>query len=124
MHDKQSDEVLALKNAIGEMAVEAWRFGKVYERMMLKLDARDRERFANQLRWFFKKMEEALNGSGLHMISIEGRPYDPGIAAKALNIDEFAGDEPLVVEQMLEPIIMENDKVFKSGTVLLRREDL
>lgn len=43
------------------------------------------------------------------------------MAASALNIEDFAADDQLVVEQMLEPIIMGADGVRKPGTVTLKK---
>ena len=51
----------------------------------------------------------------------EGQLYDPGMAITPLNIDEFDPDDPLYVEQMIEPIIMQGDTVCKIGTAILGR---
>jgi len=112
-----------LKKNLVDMAIEAWRFSKVFERMMTQLDAGENNRYVNQLRWFLKKIESTLEGAGLRMISIEGHMFDPGIAATPLNLGDFDPGASLIVEQMIEPIIMEQDKLFRTGTVMLRRSD-
>ena len=38
-----------------------------------------------------------------------------------LNIEDFEPEDHLVVDQMLEPIIMEGTVLAKTGTVTLRR---
>jgi hypothetical protein len=43
------------------------------------------------------------------------------MAATPLNIDEFNENDKLMVDQMLEPIIMGNEGLVKTGTVSLRR---
>lgn len=43
------------------------------------------------------------------------------MAVTPLNIEEFEPDDVLVVEQMLEPIIMGEQGLIKTGTVTLRK---
>lgn len=124
MSEDFTEETRNLKNYIVDIAVEAWRFSKVFERMMMKLDAGEQGRYVNQLRWFMKKIEESLQATGLSLVSIEGHPFDPGAAAKALNIGDFNSEESLFVEQMIEPIIMDKEGIFRTGTVTLRRAEL
>ena len=110
-----------LKETVINMAVESWRFGRVFERLLTKLDAGESKRYQNQFRWFLKKVEESLEQSGLRIVNVEGHPFDPGMAATPLNIDEFDENDKLMVDQMLEPIIMGNEGLVKTGTVTLRR---
>jgi len=112
-----------LKETVISMAVESWRFGRVFDRLLTKLDAGEHKRYHGQFNWFIKKMEESLDKSGLKIVNVEGHPYDPGIAATPLNIDEFDENDKLIVDQMLEPIIMGNEGLVKTGTVTLRRLD-
>ena len=62
-----------------------------------------------------------MEDAGLLCIDVEGKIYDPGMAVTPLNIDDFEPDDDLFVEQMMEPIIMRDGKVQKTGTVLLGR---
>ena len=64
---------------------------------------------------------KALDDSGLRIVDLDGQPYDPGMAVTPLNIEEFETDDVLYVAQTMEPIIMQNDVVVKTGTVLLGR---
>jgi hypothetical protein len=122
MTDKdQLGDPKALIQPIINMAVEAWRFGRVFERVMMKLDIGEQTRYQGQLRWFIRKIEESLTEAGLRIVNIEGHPFDPGVAAKPLNIEEFGADDTLVVDQMLEPVIMGDEGVIRSGTVILRK---
>lgn len=110
-----------LKSLLLEVAVEAWRFGRLFDRLLLKLDAGEQARYQSQFRWFQRKLEQSLSGAGLRIVNVEGHPFDPGMAATALNIEEFGADDVLVVEQMLEPIVMGPDGLVKTGTVTLRK---
>jgi len=106
------------------MAIESWRFARVFDRMVMKLDAGEQSRYVSQLRWFLKRVEESLSEAGMRMVNVEGHPFDPGIAARPLNIEEFGSDDVLIVDQMLEPIIMGQEGLVRMGTVTLRKVDL
>lgn len=111
----------ALIRSLVSMAVESWRIGKVFERMLFKLDPGEQNRYQGQFRWFHKKIVEALAEADLEIVNLEGQPFDPGMAATPLNLDEFENDAVLVVDQMLEPVIMGKDQLVKPGTVTLKR---
>ena len=110
-----------LENCLIDMAIESWRFSRMVVRLITKLDAGAGTRYVNQLRYFQKKIEEGLESGGLKLVNIEGHIFDPGMAVSALNIGDFAADDQLVVEQMLEPIIMGADGIRKPGTVTLKK---
>lgn len=114
----------AMTNLVISMAVESWRFGRVFDRVLMKLDAGEQTRYKSQFRWFIKKVEESLEEAGLRIVNVEGHPFDPGMAATPLNIEEFEASDTLMVDQMLEPIIMGKDGLVKTGTVTLRKMGL
>lgn len=116
-----SQQIDTMKDSLITIAMEAWRFSKVFERALIKLDAGEQSRYVGQLRWFIKKVEESLTKAELRVVNVEGHPFDPGMAATPLNIEDFDADDILVVDQMLEPIIMGKDGVLKTGTVILRK---
>jgi hypothetical protein len=111
----------ALTQSILDISVESWRFGKLFDRLLTKLDAGEQGRYRSQFRWFQKKIDESLGVAQLRVVNVEGHPYDPGMAATPLNIDDFEPQEVLVVDQMLEPILMGPEGIVKTGTVTLRK---
>lgn len=117
-HDQNAHQ---LELSLIEIAVESWRFAKLFSRLVSKLDAGEGSRYVNQLRYFQKKLEDSLNASGLKLVNVEGQIFDPGIAASALNIGDFGPEDSLLVEQMVEPIITGPDGLKKQGTVMLRK---
>lgn len=110
-----------VKSALLSLAVEGWRFTRAYLRLISKLDAGDQNRFASQYRYFQKQLEDKLGDIGFRLVNIEGLPFDPGMAATAINISDFLSEDRLIVDQMLEPIIMSETGIVKMGTVLLRK---
>lgn len=110
-----------LRSTVINMAIESWRFGKVFNRLLAKLDAGEQNRYKNQFRWFIKKVEEAMEKAELRIVNVEGHPFDPGMAATPLNLEDFNIEDALCVDQMLEPIIMGEEGLVQTGTVTLRK---
>jgi hypothetical protein len=109
-----------LRQPFVDMALESWRFAKVFGRILSRLDASEAARHANQMRYFLKRVDESMAALDMRIVSLEGQLYDPGMAASPLNIGDFGPDDVLVVEQMLEPVIMGPQGLVKAGTVLLK----
>jgi len=112
------------EKSLMDIAIESWRFSRVFARLVNKLDAGESGRYANQLRYFVKKVEENLHAVGLTLVNVEGQHFDPGMAASALNIGDFGPDDFLIVDQMVEPIIMGASGLKKQGTIMLRKAQL
>ena len=117
--EKSGLEVMT--NSLLDVAVESWRFGRLFDQLLLKLDAGEQGRYLGQCRWFERKLEDSLTDAGMQIVNVEGHPFDLGMAATPLNIEEFGSDEALVVDKMLEPIIMGPKGVVRTGTVTLRK---
>lgn len=121
---EQSSEVEKLEASLINIAVESWRFSRLFGKVLSKLDAGESGRYFNQFRYFQKRIEESLESSGLKLVDVEGQPYDAGMAASALNLGDFGPDEMLLVDQMIEPIIMGASGLRKEGTVMLRKVEV
>jgi hypothetical protein len=113
-----------LEKSLIDIAVESWRFAKLFNRLLTKLDAGEGARFVNQYRYYLKRLEDNLEQAGLRLVNVEGHSYDPGIAATAVNIGDFGPDDHLLVDQMIEPILMGREGLVKAGTVMLRKAEL
>ncbi len=121
MTTDESKHTDQLEQSLIDIAVESWRFCRLFARVVDKLDAGEAGRYVNQLRYFQKKVEESLDASSLKLVNVEGHPFDIGMAASALNIGDFEPDDVLFVDQMVEPIIMGVEGLKKQGTVMLRK---
>jgi hypothetical protein len=111
----------SLEKSLVDIAVESWRFSRLFGKVISKLDAGESGRYANQLRYFQKKVEESLDSNGIRLVNMEGQPYDPGMPVAALNVGDFGPDDMLLVDQMVEPIIMVRNALRKQGTAMLRK---
>lgn len=110
-----------LTKSLLDIALESWRFGRLFERLLSKLDAGEQGRYRGQFRWFQRTLEDSLTDAGMRIVNLEGHAFDPGMAATPLNIGDFGSDDTLVVDQMLEPIIMGPEGILRTGTVTLRK---
>ena len=109
--------------ALVNLAIESWRFQRLFAKALLKMDPADAGRFANQHRFFGRKIDENLDTVGIRLVTIEGQHFEVGAAATALNIADFGPAEAVTVDQMIEPIVMGPNGVIRAGTVMLRKED-
>jgi len=109
------------RKALIDVSIEGWRFARVFGRLISKLDAGEAPRYANQARYFLKKIDDGLEEFGLRIVSLEGQPYDTGMAVSALNITDFGPDDVLFVEQMVEPVVMGPDGLVRGGTAMLAK---
>ena len=121
MEDLQLSNTEGLTKSLLDVVVESWRFSRLFDRLLTKLDAGEQGKYRGQFRWFQRKLEESLTDAKMRIVNVEGQPFDPGVAATPLNIEEFEPDDSLIVDQMLEPIIMGPDGVLRAGTVTLRK---
>jgi len=122
MGDESSNPTAeGLEKALLDLVIESWRFTKLFQRLLTKVDAGEGTRYINQYRYYLKRLDDCLSQAGFHVANIEGHPYDAGMAASALNIGDFGPDDVLLVDQMVEPIIMGPDGLVRSGTVMLRK---
>ena len=109
------------KDAVINLVTESWRLAKVFELAIIQLKVDKPRRYTNRIEWFTKKAEESLERTGLRIVNLEGYPYDPGMAAAPVNLEEFDVDDSLEVSLMVEPIIMDGTVLVKRGKISLRR---
>lgn len=110
-----------LHDSVVSIASELFRFQRVFEKAIGKLNADEQSKYISQYAWFAKRVFKAMENANLKLVNVEGQMYDPGMALTPLNLEDFDVDDMLYVSQMMEPIIMEGDAVIKTGTALLGR---
>ena len=113
-----------IEQSLIDIAVESWKFSRLFSRLLDKLDAGESSRYVNQHRFYLKRLDENLKQAGIRLVNVEGQVYDTGMAATALNAEDFDPDDNLVVDQMLDPIIMGEEGLVRTGTVILRKVEL
>ena len=116
-----NDQTYILRDNLISIASELYRFKGVFAKAISKLDIEEQNKYSSQFSWFSKKVIKALDEAGLKIVNVDGQLYDPGMAVTPLNIEDFETDDILYVEQTMEPIIMQENAVVKTGTVILGR---
>ncbi|PRH81243.1 hypothetical protein [Arenimonas caeni] len=102
------------------ISVEAWKFVRLFQRAVAKLDPSEQAKFVSQARYMQKKVDSLMGARGIRLESLEGMRFEPGLAATPLNLDEFESPhESLVVLQMIEPVVMGPEGVMRTGTYVL-----
>ena len=118
MKDEQYQK---LENNLISIASELFRVQRVFSKAISKLDVDEQGKYNSQFAWFTKKVTKALDDSGIRMVGLDGQLYDPGMAITPLNIEDFEAEDILYIAQTVEPIIMQDNAVIKTGTVILGR---
>lgn len=114
-------EAIEVEDLLIGLAVESWRLCRLFQRSIDTRDIKAAGRQSNQVRYFQRKLEDSLTPLGLRLVELEGQPWDSGMAATALNAEDFGPEDALFVDQMMEPIVMGPDGVRRTGTMMLRK---
>jgi hypothetical protein len=117
-------DVSKLQESVLTIAVEEYRMREVFAHILLKINPSDVPRFENRYRYFSNEIGKALTESGFRVVGADyfiGKIFDTGMAVKPLNIKSFSKHDELIIDQMIEPVIMNGDKVVNVGVVKLRR---
>ena len=112
-----------LVDSIAAIASETFRLKSVFDKAVSRLDIAEQNKYQSQFAWFTKKVDSALKNAEISLVNLEGQLYDPGMAVTPLNLEDFDTDESLIIVQMIEPIVMKSGSIYKTGTVILGREN-
>lgn len=108
-------------NTLSKLAIEYWRVVRSYERNLSNLP--NSSSAAATIRNSEKKFSAILAETGLRIISCEGQEYSPNLPLTVVNGDEFTSNEHLLVSQMIEPTIMDGDKIISMGKAILTKKE-
>lgn len=112
------------REAFLHLATESWRFVRVFKKALRDIDEKKQKRYAGRLDWYEKQLGEAMEKFGCQFVDLTGKPYDTGVAATPLNLNDFKAEESLVIDYMMEPTILDGDgRIVQIGTVMLRRAE-
>ena len=110
-----------LRTALIEIAAEEWRFKHALVKALQNMDVMEAERFSRQYSYFSTRVSRAMSLAGLSCLDLSGQPYDVGMAVQGMNIEEFDDDEDLIITVMVEPVILCDGKVVRTGMAMLGR---
>ena len=110
-----NDKTLAL------WAVEHWKLLRVFRLTIGRLPHEHVARTTSQLRYADEKLDYLLKECGLKLVVFEGKRHEPNNAATAVNADDFADNDALIVRTTLEPAVIKDMSVLLMGKVVLGR---
>lgn len=116
-----STDTTTMQLAIAEIAAESWRYRCALKKVLKKLDVMDAERFSRQYEYFSDRVNRAVSSAGLTVRDLTGQAYNIGLPVQAMNLGEFDEDEPLIITQTIEPVIILDGRVLKTGLVMVDR---
>ena len=108
---------------LARLAVDYWKLLRAFERLVADVSPEQAAKVEAQWRFSSSRLHAVLNEQGLVAASFDGQPYEPNLPVTAINTVEVAGQERLVIEQTIEPAIIDNTKVLLMGKVVLKREN-
>ena len=106
---------------LAHLAIEYWKLLKAFERTIGRLPHEHVAKTAAQLRFSASKLDSLLKEGGVNLVTFDGQNFEPNIPATALNADEFADGEILIIETTVEPAVVENMNVLRMGKVVLKK---
>ncbi len=110
-----------IMDSLLDLALESWRFQRLFSRALKKMDVMEAGRFTNQHRYFVGKIEACLADAGMRLVSLDGQAFETGTAATPLNVDDFGPDDNLIVAETIEPTIMSDTGLVRMGSVMLKK---
>lgn len=110
--------------ALIEIVLGEYRFRASLQRIVSGIDdIHQKKRIQSQYGWLEKTIAKASMIANISIVDLTGEDYDPGMAITPLNIEDFSLRDSLVVDKMVEPIILVNGELRKTGTVMLGRKE-
>ena len=103
------------------LATEWWKSNRRLLRLAAEAAPTRLERERAQTAYAARKIEAALEASGLRLADHTGQPYSPGLPAEPVNPEDFETEEGLEVADTIEPTVLEHGRIRQRGKVVLRR---
>lgn len=112
--------------AVVYLLVESWRLAHFTKKLSEIVDDKACKKISNQVTRFDRHFHATAEIFGLEVVDFTGAEFETGLPVTPINLADFAADENLFVEAMLEPTIKlaNSTEIVKRGTVVLRRHHI
>lgn len=111
----------AVRIAIAKLSIEYWRITRSYERNLPNM-LNSASSAVSTIRNSEKKFLAILLENGISLQQYEGQDYSANLPLTVINTDEFDGNENLIVQQMLEPTLIDGKGIIHIGKAILSRK--
>lgn len=109
-----SDEI-----ALASLAVEHWKLVQSFKSALPLLPEEAQERVQAQIRYSSERLEKILASSNTVCVAFDNQVFEINLPAVAINAEDASGLGPYLVERTIEPAIVRNGAVIRSGKVFL-----
>ena len=112
-------------SAVVDLLTESWRLNRFTEKLSHVADDKLRKKISNAVTRFDKHFQTTAEVFGLEVLDFTGTEFETGLPLLPINLADFAADENLFVEAMLEPTIKvaNSTEIVKLGTAILGRHN-
>lgn len=118
---QQVQTVSCQSTSLSDFATEIWRFERVVQKLLIEELCMDSQRkYRGKYEWFSEKANDFFKKENISIFVYEtGSKYDVGMPVSVLNIADFGPSDDLYISQVLEPVVMRDEKILRSGSVLV-----
>ena len=109
-------------NALVNLLAESWRLNQFTKNLPNQIaDEKLQKKIANQALRFDKHLRVTAEIFGLEVLDFTGAEYETGLPIAPINLADFATEENLIVEAMIEPTIKiaGTAEIVKCGAAVL-----
>ncbi|AWC25843.1 hypothetical protein CO731_05344 (plasmid) [Aminobacter sp. MSH1] len=110
-----------MSKSLADLAVEFWKLLNNYDRFIDVVPDIAKPRLAAQARFGKTRLATILQNEGMHLTVYDGHVFEPNLPVVAINDDEFASSDVLVISQTIEPTILQQLNVINVGKVYLAK---
>jgi hypothetical protein len=104
---------------MAELAAEYWKLLRAFERAATLAPDAARDRLTAQARYSAGRLDSLIGKAGLRLASFDGMTFEINLPAVAVNAEDVAAFQALVVERTIEPTVLSDSTVILTGKVFL-----
>lgn len=109
------------ERSVAALCVELWKLAKGTTKALAFMPEPEARRLAAQVKFSERQLSVLTDSLGFRVVRFDNQDFHPGLAASSDNIDEFDESDSLVVVATLEPAIIKDMRVVRSGRVVVDR---
>lgn len=104
---------------LADLASEYWKLLKNYDHVITAAPEHLRSGLLAQAKFGARRLASILEMAGMRLETFDGIEYSTNLPVSAVNADEFSVEAHPVVEQTLEPAIVQGGVAIRPGRVYL-----
>jgi hypothetical protein len=114
---------MELIEAVSILATEHWRAVRRWHKVVVAHAPDQLQRETAQMRYGLERVEQALAAMGVRAVTFDRQEFGPQLPAEPVNLEEFAGEDHLVVADTIEPTIVHDGRIVARGKIVVAKSD-